>query len=149
MVLRTTTKFRYFFQGIKGNPDVSPGGISIDDITLSETQCPSGVWIIRNFSHLLNTAAENYTLRSPQFYSPEGYSYSLVLFPRGWNGSSSTNYIGIFFYLVSAENDGILEWPALHRQVTVTVVDQTLNVREQMSLERSFTTKPTQFFSGR
>ncbi|KAJ6659623.1 hypothetical protein lerEdw1_018592 [Lerista edwardsae] len=149
VVLKTTTEFRYFFQGIKGNPDVSPGGISIDDITLSETQCPSGVWIIRNFSHLLNTADENYTLRSPQFYSPEGYSYSLALSPRGRNGSSSANYISIFFYLVSGENDGILEWPALHRQATVTVVDQTLSVREQMSLERSFTTKPTQFFSGR
>ncbi|XP_066478313.1 meprin A subunit alpha-like [Tiliqua scincoides] len=149
VVLKTTKKFRYIFQGIKGNSDISPGGISIDDITLSETKCPSGVWIIRNFSHILHTTAKKYTLRSPRFYSPEGYSYSISLFPRGQNQSPSASYIHISFNLLSGENDDVLEWPALHRQATVTVVDQTPNVREQMSLERSFTTNPNQFLPGK
>lgn len=149
VVLKTNKKFQYLFQGIKGNPDISPGGISVDDITLSETQCPRGVWVIRNFSHLLNTAPEKFTMRSPLFYSPEGYRYCIALTPRGRKWSSSANYTRISFQLVSGENDDILEWPALHRQVTITVMDQTPNVREQMSLERSFTTNPTQFVSGR
>ncbi|XP_053126286.1 meprin A subunit alpha-like [Hemicordylus capensis] len=144
VTLKGSEKFRYLFQGLKGDPDTSYGGIFIDDLTLSETQCPSGVWLIRNFSHLIKTAPQNYSLRSPLFFNPEGYGFGVSLYPRGLSGSSSENYTRIFFHLASGENDGVLEWPALHRQATITVLDQHPDVRKRMSSERSFTTDLTQ-----
>ncbi|KAJ7346012.1 hypothetical protein JRQ81_001962, partial [Phrynocephalus forsythii] len=140
--------FRYLFHGLKGDPDNSSGGISIDDLTLSETKCPSAVWLIRNFSSLLKTAPEGYSMWSPQFYSPEGYGYGVVLYPKGLRSSALKNYIRISFHLVSGANDGILEWPVLHRQVTITVLDQHPNVMERMSSERSFITNETQLLPG-
>ncbi|KAH0621796.1 hypothetical protein JD844_023430 [Phrynosoma platyrhinos] len=147
--LKCQKKFRFLFHGLKGNPDDSAGGIYIDDLTLSETQCPRGVWLIRNFSQLLTTAPEGYSMHSPRFYSPEGYGYGLTLSPRGLRGSAFANYTRISFHLVSGENDGVLEWPALHRQVTITVLDQNPNARKRMSSERSFTTTQAQTFQGR
>ncbi|XP_042336153.1 meprin A subunit alpha-like isoform X3 [Sceloporus undulatus] len=144
--LKCQKKFRFLFHGLKGNPDASAGGIYIDDLTLSETQCPRGVWLIRNFSQLLTTAPEGYSMHSPRFYSPEGYGYSLTLSPRGLRDSAFENYIRISFHLVSGENDAVLEWPALRRQVTITVLDQNPNVRKRMSSERSFTTDEKQVF---
>ncbi|XP_078242948.1 meprin A subunit alpha [Pogona vitticeps] len=140
--------FRYLFHGLKGDPNDSSGGISIDDLTLSETKCPSGLWLIRNFSHLLKTAPQGYSMWSPRFYSPEGYSYGLTLYPRGLRSSTLTNYTRINFHLASGANDDILEWPVLHRQVTITVLDQNHNVMRRMSSERSFTTNETQFLPG-
>ncbi|XP_062971988.1 meprin A subunit alpha [Elgaria multicarinata webbii] len=148
VTLKGQRKFKYLFHGLKGNPDDSSGGISIDDLTLSETPCPSAVWLIRNFSHLLKTMPEDYFIQSPRFYSSEGYGYGLTLSPSGRNDSAFANYTHIFFHLMSGENDGVLEWPALGRQVTITVLDQDPDVRERMSSERSFTTDATQVFPG-
>nr|XP_060625968.1 meprin A subunit alpha-like [Anolis sagrei ordinatus] len=144
--LRCQKKFRFLFHGLKGNPDDSNGGIFIDDLTLSETHCPTAVWLIRDFSHLLTTASEDFSMSSPRFYSPEGYGYGISLAPRGPRDSAFANYTRISFHLISGENDGILEWPALHRQVTITLLDQNPNARERMSAERSFTTDATQVF---
>ncbi|XP_061482183.1 meprin A subunit alpha [Rhineura floridana] len=142
--LKGRKKIRYLFYGLKGNPDDSSGGISIDDLTLSETQCPNAVWLIHNFSHILKNAPEDYSMLSPRFYSPEGYGYGIRLYPRGLSGSAFANYTRISFHLASGENDGVLEWPALNRQVTIIVLDQHPNVRERMSVERSFTTDAKQ-----
>nr|XP_028577669.1 meprin A subunit alpha isoform X5 [Podarcis muralis] len=144
VTLKNKKKFRYLFHGLKGNPDDSSGGIFIDDITLSETRCPSAVWLIRNFSHLLRTAPEDYAMLSPRFYSSEGYGFGITLYPRGQSDSASANYTRISFHLASGENDGVLEWPALNRQVTIKVLDQHTNLKERRSIERSFTTDESQ-----
>ncbi|XP_054826789.1 meprin A subunit alpha-like [Eublepharis macularius] len=146
--LKAQQEFRYLFQGQKGDPDQSSGGILIDDLTLSETQCPNAVWLIHNFSHLLDTAAVESSMISPRFYSPEGYAHCLTLTPRVLDGSDSENYVHISLHLTSGENDGVLEWPALNRQATITVLDQHSDVRKRLSIERSFTTDESHFLKG-
>ncbi|XP_015271066.1 PREDICTED: meprin A subunit alpha-like [Gekko japonicus] len=145
--IRVRERFRYLFQGQKGRTDLSSGGILIDDVTLSETRCPNAVWHINNFTHLLNTAAPGDTMLSPRFYSPEGYAYGLTL--RVLGGSGSETYTGISFHLTSGENDGVLEWPALNRQATITILDQHADVRKRLSIERSFTTEGTRVPKGK
>ncbi|XP_060114559.1 meprin A subunit alpha-like, partial [Heteronotia binoei] len=146
--LKGQEKFRYLFQGQKGVTNHSSGGILIDDITLSETQCPNAVWRIDNFSHLLDTAALGHTVLSPRFYSPEGYGYAVAVTPRLLGSSDSETCTSISFHLTSGENDGVLEWPALNRQATITVLDQHADVRKRLSIERSFTTDETQVLKG-
>ncbi|KAL8173175.1 UNVERIFIED_CONTAM: hypothetical protein K2H54_041574 [Gekko kuhli] len=146
--LKVRDRFRYLFQGQKTSSSRSPGGILIDDVTLSETRCPNSVWHIDNISHLLNTTAPGYTIRSPRFYSPEGYGYGLILTPRVLGGSDSETCISISFHLTTGENDGVLEWPAVNRQATITVLDQHADVRKRLSIERSFTTDETQMLKG-
>uniref|UniRef100_A0ACB8GF68 Uncharacterized protein n=1 Tax=Sphaerodactylus townsendi TaxID=933632 RepID=A0ACB8GF68_9SAUR len=125
-------------QGKSGGSKTSSGGILIDDITLTETLCPNAVWHVDNISQLLDTAALNYTLKSPRFYSPEGYAYRLTLSPRVLVGKKSKKYIEISFHLTSGEHDGALEWPAINRQATITVLDQDTDVMKRMSIEKSF-----------
>ncbi|XP_066561557.1 meprin A subunit alpha [Amia ocellicauda] len=134
--LKADMKFRYAFQGIRGEPAQSSGGILVDDITLVETRCPSGVWQIRNFTGLLQTSNSETLLRSPRFYSPEGYGYGIDLWPH----SAYEGYTGAFFHLTSGENDEALQWPAVNRQATITVIDQDPDVRLRMSPARSLTT---------
>ncbi|XP_006035351.1 meprin A subunit alpha-like [Alligator sinensis] len=138
------TKFRYAFQGIKGDPASSSGGITIDDISLTETKCPTSVWHIRNFTTLFNSTSRGDFISSPVFYSSEGYGFELRLYPHGRATSSYVNYMGITFHLCSSENDGLLEWPAGNRQAILTVLDQDPEVAQRMSLSLSFTTNPNQ-----
>ncbi|NXT87277.1 MEP1A protein, partial [Anhinga rufa] len=85
------TKFRYGFQGIRGDPAKSAGGITIDDTSLTETNCPTNVWHIRNFTSLFNSTSKGDYIVSPVFYSSEGYAFALQLYPHGRNSSSYTN----------------------------------------------------------
>ncbi|XP_066561543.1 meprin A subunit alpha [Amia ocellicauda] len=142
--LKADMKFRYAFQGIRGEPAQSSGGIFIDDITLVETRCPSGVWQIRNFTSLLKTMPVGVSIQSPRFYSPEGYGYGIQLIPN----SNAKGYIGAFFHLTSGENDATLQWPAGNRQVTITVIDQDPDVQLRLSSARSFTTNGNQLIPG-
>lgn len=135
VTLNVQNKFRYLFQGLKGNPGSSSGGIIVDDVTLTETPCPTAVWIVRNFSQILESASSD-VIQSPRFYSPEGYAYGISLYPQ----SSSSGYTRVAFHLCSGENDAVLEWPALNRQAMLTVLDQDPNVLQRMSASRSFTT---------
>ncbi|NXO13793.1 MEP1A protein, partial [Oriolus oriolus] len=135
VTLNTQKKFRYFFQGLKGNPSSSSGGIAIDDVTLTETPCPTAVWVIRNFSKILENSSIS-VIESPRFYSPEGYGFGISVLPNYQNSS----YARIAFHLCSGENDGVLEWPALNRQATLTVLDQDPDVLKRMSSSKSFTT---------
>uniref|UniRef100_A0A8C4S684 Metalloendopeptidase n=1 Tax=Erpetoichthys calabaricus TaxID=27687 RepID=A0A8C4S684_ERPCA len=137
---QATSKFRYLFQGVKGNPAQSNGGIYIDDINLVETRCPSGVWQIKNFTGFLLTSPSGEYIQSPQFYSPEGYSYGIQVIPN----SSYKGYTGIFFHLYSGVDDGALEWPVANRQASITVLDQDPDIRLRMSSSKSFTTSVTQ-----
>ncbi|XP_019376535.1 PREDICTED: meprin A subunit alpha [Gavialis gangeticus] len=144
VTLNVQKKFRYLFQGLSGNPNISSGGISIDDVTLTETPCPSAVWVIRNFSQIFRTTTKNDFMLSPRFYSPEGYGYGITLFPHGHINSFYDNYSRIAFHLCSGDNDAVLEWPAENRQAILTVIDQDPDVRKRMSASRSFTTDKTQ-----
>uniref|UniRef100_A0A8C5S1I3 Metalloendopeptidase n=1 Tax=Laticauda laticaudata TaxID=8630 RepID=A0A8C5S1I3_LATLA len=156
----TRTKFRYVFHGLKGDPQSSKGGIHLDDITLTETQCPTSVWQIRNFTSILKSSSKGDYLASPIFYNSEGYCFVLSLYPRG-PANSNGDYLGIMFSLCSGQNDGALEWPAANRQVTFTIVDQDPDITQRMSASRisltgvwvvmsasrSFVTDPNQRYS--
>ena len=133
-------KFRYAFQGVRGDPTSSTGGISLDDITLSETHCPNAVWTIHNFSRILVEANSSMAMDSPRFYSPEGYGYGLRLKPDSGYSDYTGRYAGLYFHLASGENDGVLQWPAVNRQATLVVMDQDPDVLLRMSSARSLTT---------
>ncbi|XP_075056912.1 meprin A subunit alpha [Mixophyes fleayi] len=143
--LNVDKKFRYVFQGIQGDNLSTSGGILIDDITLTELPCPSETWTIRNFSQILESTVKGDRLVSPCFYSSEGYGYGYGLYPHGQNSSAYTGYVGISFHLCSGEDDAALEWPVLHHQVIITLLDQDPDVRLRMSSSRSFTTSADQF----
>lgn len=144
VTLNAQKKFRYLFQGLKGNPSSSSGGIAIDDVTLTETPCPTAVWVIRNFSQILENAT-NDVIQSPRFYSPEGYGFGISLYPH----SRVSGYTRVSFHLCSGENDGVLEWPALNRQAILTVLDQDPDVLKRMSSSKSFTTRKDHISSGK
>ncbi|XP_050171690.1 meprin A subunit alpha [Myiozetetes cayanensis] len=135
VTLNAQKKFRYLFQGLKGNTSSSSGGIAIDDVTLTETPCPTAVWVIPNFSKILEDTPTS-AIQSPRFYSPEGYGFGITVIPN----YASTGYARIAFHLCSGENDALLEWPALNRQATLTVLDQDPDVFKRMSSSKSFTT---------
>uniref|UniRef100_H2QT46 Meprin A subunit n=1 Tax=Pan troglodytes TaxID=9598 RepID=H2QT46_PANTR len=137
VVLKEEQKFRYLFQGTKGDPQNSTGGIYLDDITLTETPCPTGVWTVRNFSQVLENTNKGDKLQSPRFYNSEGYGFGLTLYP---NGRESSGYLRLAFHVCSGENDAILEWPVENRQVIITILDQEPDVRNRMSSSMVFTT---------
>ncbi|XP_051954476.1 meprin A subunit alpha [Xyrauchen texanus] len=136
--LNAEEKFRYFFQGVVGSFKTS-GGIFIDDITLTETSCPNALWRIQNFTNLLNNTPFGESVRSGRFYNSEGYAYGINVYPNS-RINSSEQFVGVTFHLFGGENDAVLEWPAINRQVTVTAVDQNPDMTLQMSNSRSFTT---------
>uniref|UniRef100_A0A8C3ICE0 Meprin A subunit n=1 Tax=Chrysemys picta bellii TaxID=8478 RepID=A0A8C3ICE0_CHRPI len=140
VTLNVQEKFRYVFQGLRGSHSSSSGGIFIDDVTLTETPCPSAVWLIRNFTYILQTSVSGSVMRSPRFYSSEGYGYGITLYPRGTSNSYFSDYARISFHLCSGENDDVLQWPAENRRAIITVLDQHPDIRKRMSSSRSFTT---------
>lgn len=149
MTLREEKKFRYLFQGIKGDPQNSNGGIYLDDITLTETPCPTGVWTVHNFSQVLQDTVKGSKILSPRFYNSEGYGFGLTLYPHGRIDSLSSGYLGLSFHLCSGENDAILEWPVENRQVIMTILDQEPDARDRMSSSMVFTTSKSQTASGK
>uniref|UniRef100_A0A8C9ABG7 Meprin A subunit n=1 Tax=Prolemur simus TaxID=1328070 RepID=A0A8C9ABG7_PROSS len=140
VTLREEKKFRYLFQGSKGSPQNSSGGIYLDDITLTETPCPTGVWTVRNFSQVLENTSQGDKLQSPRFYNSEGYGFGLTLYPHSRVSSSTSGYLRLAFHLCSGENDAILEWPVENRQVIITILDQEPDARNRMSSSMTFTT---------
>lgn len=134
--LKVNRKFRYIFNGIR-TTTTSSGAIFIDDITLTETVCPSAVWHISNFKGLMGSTAAGTGVKSNCFYSPEGYAFGVTVYP---NGREYTDYVGVTFHLCSGENDAVMEWPVKNRQVTVMAMDQDPDVKLRMSNTRSFTT---------
>ncbi|XP_069344487.1 meprin A subunit alpha [Eulemur rufifrons] len=140
VTLREEKKFRYLFQGAKGSPQNSSGGIYLDDITLTETPCPTGVWTVRNFSQVLENTSQGDKLQSPRFYNSEGYGFGLTLYPHSRVSSSTSGYLRLAFHLCSGENDAILEWPVENRQAIITILDQEPDARNRMSSSMTFTT---------
>ncbi|XP_053736856.1 meprin A subunit alpha-like [Synchiropus splendidus] len=138
--LEVGVKFRYAFQAVRGDPAASKGGIFLDDISLTETRCPNAVWRIQNFSKIMETADVDTVLDSPRFYSPEGYGYGVRVKPRSEYTDYTGNYVGLYFHLLSGENDGVMQWPVLNRQATLVVMDQDPDIKLRMSTARSKTT---------
>uniref|UniRef100_W5K2Q8 Metalloendopeptidase n=1 Tax=Astyanax mexicanus TaxID=7994 RepID=W5K2Q8_ASTMX len=116
--LDASKTFQVEFEARKGN-GYSRGGFSVDDINLSETECPH--------KHIF--------VYSPLFYSPEGYRFYLVLL-------LNSNTLEIRINLVSGIYDDRLQWPCPWRQVTFTLLDQNPDIRNRASKQRSFTTDP-------
>uniref|UniRef100_A0A8C0XS04 Meprin A subunit n=1 Tax=Castor canadensis TaxID=51338 RepID=A0A8C0XS04_CASCN len=134
VTLQATNKFRVVFEGLS-IAGASSGGLSIDDINLSETRCPHHVWHIENFTQFIGNP--NGSLYSPPFYSSKGYAFQIYL-----DLKSLTN-VGIYFHLISGANDDELEWPCPWQQVTMTLLDQNPDIRQRMSNQRSVTTDPS------
>uniref|UniRef100_G3VYV7 Metalloendopeptidase n=1 Tax=Sarcophilus harrisii TaxID=9305 RepID=G3VYV7_SARHA len=130
--LAVTNKFRIVFEGTRGT-GTSAGGLSIDDINLSETKCPHHIWRINNFTQILSSRE---VINSPPFYSHSGYAFQVQLDVR-----NQTN-VGIYFFLISGANDEELAWPCPWHQATMTLLDQNPDIRRSMSNERSITTDP-------
>ncbi|XP_030641225.1 meprin A subunit beta-like [Chanos chanos] len=129
--LNATKTFQVEFESRKGAGN-STGGFSVDDINLSETECPHNIWQIRNFEELWNSTSI-VAVYSPRYYSPEGYRYQAgVVFFRG----RATFYVR----LVSGVYDDQLQWPCSLRQVTLVLLDQNPHIQQRMSRQSSFTT---------
>ncbi|KAM8847666.1 meprin A subunit beta-like [Synchiropus picturatus] len=129
--LDAQSEFQVEFEVQKGNGS-SSGGISIDDINLSEIQCPDVTMQIDDFEHVLTTSPRGTLVYSPRHYSSDGYAYRFAL-------QMNQDFIVFFVQLLSGQNDDELTWPCLNKQVTVQVVDQTPNIQHHMSRQRSFT----------
>lgn len=138
--LNASTFFQVEFEVRKGTGS-SNGGISIDDINLSEVECPHVTMQIDDFQTVLNTSHYGSIIYSPRQYSATGYSYrvGVLLFKT---------YAGVIVQMMSSENDEDLEWPVHNRQVTFMNVDQDPNIQQQMSKQRSTTADKSESYSG-
>ncbi|XP_063306513.1 meprin A subunit beta-like [Pelobates fuscus] len=133
--LNATQKFRYVFYGIKGNAS-STGGFSIDDINLSETECPENVWHIRNFNINLTKAG----ILSPPYYSKDGYAFQIQLQER--SVPQLPFNLAVYLHLISGANDNHLQWPCAWRQATIEFMDQNPDITQRTSNAKSVTTDP-------
>uniref|UniRef100_A0A8C9R6Y3 Meprin A subunit n=1 Tax=Scleropages formosus TaxID=113540 RepID=A0A8C9R6Y3_SCLFO len=140
VTLNVSKKFRVVFEGVKGD-GLSSGGLSIDDINLSETECPEHVWRVSNFAGLLDTMPAGENVCSPRFLSREGYTFQVCLYPNGTD--NSPGQLATFFHLVSGDQDDKLAWPCPWKQTTMMLMDQNPDIRRRMSNQRSVTTDPT------
>ncbi|XP_046891548.1 meprin A subunit beta-like isoform X2 [Hypomesus transpacificus] len=137
--LNATKSFQVELEVLKGAGS-STGGFAIDDINLSETECPHHVWQIPNFDRVLTTSEEGTILLSPRFYSAEGYGIQLLI-------KLNSDYFGLYFHLVSGLYDDQLQWPCVWRQVTVQVLDQNPQIQQRMSKQISIATDPERTFT--
>ncbi|XP_068094468.1 meprin A subunit beta-like [Hyperolius riggenbachi] len=138
--LNATDTFRVVFQVIKGDGN-SVGGISVDDINLSETQCPENVWHIRNFG----VGVAQQALLSPPFYSKDGYAYQIGLLE--YNTKDVPYNLAAYLFLITGANDQTLQWPCPWRQATIEFMDQNPNIQQRTSNMKSITTDPNQLSS--
>lgn len=129
--LNATGPFQVLFEVRKGSGS-SWGGFSVDDINLSETRCPDFTMQFDHFESLLEKSDLGTNIYGPQLYSTGGYSYSVGI-------TLMNDHFGLFVQLLSGENDEHLEWPCPQRQVTFTMVDQSANIQQHMSKQRSIT----------
>lgn len=145
--LDVSTKFRMVFKGTKGAGN-STGGLSLDDINLSETTCPEHVWRIKDFKSVMENTPVGTAIYSPRFLSKYGYTFQMGLYPNGT--STSSGELGAFAHLTSDNDtiDGNLPWPCPWMQITMMLMDQNADIRKRMSNQRSVTTDPTMKLEG-
>lgn len=134
--LNATKNFQVEFE-VKGAGS-SAGGFSIDDINLSEIECPHLTMQFDNFS------AKNYetVTYSQRQYSSDGYAYRVATVIE-------MPYIGLYVQLLSGKYDDQLAWPCPQRQISFQMVDQTPNIQLHMSKQWFMTTDPKQGSNGK
>ncbi|XP_076152232.1 meprin A subunit beta [Alosa pseudoharengus] len=139
--LDVTKKFRVVFVGTKGTGP-STGGLSLDDINLSETKCPDHVWRIKDFAKVMTDTPHGSAIYSPRFTSKEGYTFQMGLYPNGKEGYPGE--LGAYAHLVSGDGatDANLKWPCPWKQMTMMLMDQNADIRQRMSNQRSVTADP-------
>lgn len=144
--LNVSTKFRVVFKGTKGAGS-STGGLSLDDVNLSETTCPEHVWRIKNFKSIMENTPRGTAIYSPRFRSKYGYTFQMGLYP---NGTETSEDMGAYASLTSGDDviDGDLTWPCPWMQITMMLMDQNADIRKRMSNQRSFTSDPNQKVEG-
>ncbi|XDV40203.1 hypothetical protein PO909_009330, partial [Leuciscus waleckii] len=130
--LNANKTFQVVFEARKGAGN-SSGGFSLDDINISETECPH-TWQIKDFS-----IRESSTHYSPLYYSSDGYRFQAALL-------NQNNYLFMYVSLVSGAYDDQLQWPCPWRQITFQMLDQNPHMQKRMSLEQSITTDPALAF---
>ncbi|XP_008332522.1 meprin A subunit beta [Cynoglossus semilaevis] len=139
--LDVKTKFRVVFEGSKeGTGTTEGGGLSLDDINISETTCPEFVWRVKNFSELMTTTPTEKPIYSPPFTSKEGYSFQMQLFPNGVE--SNPGEIAVYANLVALEGETGQIWPCPWKQMTMMLMDQNPHIQKRMNNQRSVTTDP-------
>ncbi|RXN15244.1 meprin A subunit beta-like protein [Labeo rohita] len=144
VTLDVSDKFRVVFEGVKGRKR-SKGGLSLDDVNLSETKCPQYTWRIRNFTSLLATTPTGYETYSPRYLSPDGYSFHISLYINGV--TDRPNKMAIYFHLTSGPYDDKLQWPCPWRQASMELMDQHPDIQHRMNNIRMITTDPTMNFT--
>ncbi|KAL1259428.1 hypothetical protein QQF64_010005 [Cirrhinus molitorella] len=131
--LNANKTFQVEFEAHKGAGN-SSGGFSLDDINISETECPH-TWQIRDFEKVLNNSVSGIWMYSPLYYSSDGYRFQARL-------GVYQNYLSIHVRLVSGAYDDQLQWPCPWRQITIQMLDQNPHIQKRMSSEQSVTTDP-------
>uniref|UniRef100_A0A3B4ENA0 Metalloendopeptidase n=1 Tax=Pygocentrus nattereri TaxID=42514 RepID=A0A3B4ENA0_PYGNA len=142
VTLNVSKKFRVVFVGTKGSGS-STGGLSLDDVNLSETTCPDHVWRIKNFKSVMENTTVGTAIYSPRFQSKYGYTFQMGLYPNG--SEDSLGELGAYAHLTSGDDgvDAGLTWPCPWKQMTMMLMDQNADIRRRMSNQRSVTTDPT------
>uniref|UniRef100_A0A3B4VD95 Meprin A subunit n=1 Tax=Seriola dumerili TaxID=41447 RepID=A0A3B4VD95_SERDU len=138
--LDVKTKFRVVFQGTKQGSGNPAGGLSLDDINLSETTCPEFIWRVKNFRQVMETTPTNTSIFSPPFTSKEGYTFQMQLYPSGKAGYPGE--LSAYAHLVAREGDTGQKWPCPWKQITMMLMDQHPHIQKRMSNQRSVTTDP-------
>ncbi|KAL6104631.1 mep1b [Pungitius sinensis] len=138
--LDVKTKFRVVFQGTKEAAGPFTGGLSLDDINLSENTCPEFIWRVKNFSQVMENTAANTSIFSPPFTSKEGYTFQMELYPSGKAGYPGE--LSAYAHLVAREGDTGQQWPCPWKQMTMMLMDQHPHIQKRMSNQRSVTTDP-------
>ncbi|XP_076828981.1 meprin A subunit beta, partial [Brachyhypopomus gauderio] len=140
--LDVPTKFRVVFEGTKGSGDAR-GGLSLDDVNLSETTCPEHAWRVKNFKSVMENTPVDGAIYSPRFRSKYGYTFQMALYPNG--SVNSMGELGAYAHLTSGDDgtDANLKWPCSWKQITMMLMDQHADIRRRMSNQRSVTTDPT------
>uniref|UniRef100_A0A3P9PLU8 Metalloendopeptidase n=1 Tax=Poecilia reticulata TaxID=8081 RepID=A0A3P9PLU8_POERE len=133
--LNATKDFQVVFEVRKGAGSTT-GGFSVDDINLSETECPHMTLQIDEIEKTLSTSATGTRIYSPRLYSKDGYAYRVaaILYKT---------YVGMYVQLLSGKYDSQLTWPCLQREMSFTLLDQTPNMQLQMSKQQSFVSLQT------
>ncbi|KAM4605260.1 meprin A subunit beta [Polymixia lowei] len=138
--LDVKTKFRVVFQGTKEGSGTSAGGLSLDDINVSETTCPEHVWRVKNFWEVLENTPHDTAIYSPPFTSKEGYTFQMGLYPTG--KKEYPGEMSAYAHLVARAGDTGQKWPCPWKQMTMMLMDQNPHIQKRMSNQRSVTTDP-------
>lgn len=138
--LNATKNFQVVFEVRKG-AETSTGGFSIDDINLSETECPHVTLQIDDLEKLLSTSDFGTRIYSPRQHSKEGYAFRLaaILYK---------SFVGVYVQLLTGKFDDQLEWPCLQKQITFQLLDQTPSMQNQMSKQYSFVSHKTHLLAS-